>query len=48
MLKFDIMCVEFDEDKKLMVDKSDFNVLSGCFCGYYFVVIDVEIVGFNV
>ncbi|WP_186376501.1 ribonuclease T [Yersinia alsatica] len=41
------MCAEFDEDKKLMADKSDLNALSGRFRGYYPVVIDVETAGFN-
>ncbi|EPZ3025178.1 exonuclease domain-containing protein, partial [Yersinia enterocolitica] len=41
------MRAEFDEDKKLMADKSDLNALSGRFRGYYPVVIDVETAGFN-
>ncbi|MEY4922923.1 MAG: hypothetical protein RLY17_1640 [Pseudomonadota bacterium] len=41
------MRTEFDKDKKLMADKSDFNALSGRFRGYYPVVIDVETAGFN-
>lgn len=31
-----------------MIDKNDVLILKKCFCGYFFVVIDVEIVGFNV
>ncbi|HGM6769327.1 TPA: ribonuclease T, partial [Serratia marcescens] len=36
------MRAAFDEDKKLMAEKSDLNALSGRFRGFYPVVIDVE------
>ena len=45
--KFAIMRAAFDEDKKLMAEKSDLNALSGRFRGFYPVVIDVETAGFN-
>ncbi|MGA9619067.1 MAG: ribonuclease T, partial [Serratia proteamaculans] len=38
--KFAIMRAVFDEDKKLMAEKSDLNALSGRFRGFYPVVID--------
>ena len=41
------MRAAFDEDKKLMAEKSDLNALSGRFRGFYPVVIDVETAGFN-
>ena len=41
------MRAAFDEDKKLMAEKSDLNALSGRFRGFYPVVIDIETAGFN-
>ncbi len=45
--KFDIIGIIFNEDRKLMADKKNLNILRNRFQGYYPVVIDVETSGFD-